>query len=90
MSTRENNPAKGAQNYFRRAEQDETTAKQIRKKERAAEAVKTENLRRLRLAKESADKEAADKAAAEHGGQPAKPARRAKSARKRTAVRMIY
>lgn len=87
MSKRENTPATSAQNFFRRAETDEATAKQIRKKERAAEAAKTANLRRLRLEKESTDKEAADKLAAENGGQPA---RRPKAARKRAAVRMIY
>jgi hypothetical protein len=90
MSKRENTPANSAQNYFRRAELDEASAKQIRKKERAAEAAKTANLRRLRLEKESRDKEAADKLAAENGGQPAKPARRPKAARKRKAVRMVY
>ena len=90
MSKRENTPAASAQNYFRRAEQNEATAKQIRKKERSDDAAKTANLRRLRLEKESADKEAADRLAAENGGQPAKPARRPKAARKRAAVRMIY
>lgn len=89
MPKHENTPANSAQNYFRRAELDDASAKQIRKKERAAEAAKTANLRRLRLEKESKDKEAADKLAAENGGQPAKPAR-AKAARKRKAVRMVY
>ena len=87
MSTPEHNRA---QTYFRPAELDETAAKQIRKKERAAEAAKTANLRRLRLEKESADKEAADRLAAENGGPPAKPARRSKAVRKRAAVRLIY
>ena len=90
MSKRENTPANNAQTYFRRAERDETAAKQIRKKERAAEAAKIANLRRLRLEKEALDKEGADKVAAEKGGQPAKPASRAKTARKRPIVRMIY
>jgi hypothetical protein len=79
-----------AQTYFRRAKHDEDAAKQIRKKERAALAAKIENLRRLRLEKESADKEAADRLAAANCGQPAKRARRSKLARKRAAVRMIY
>ena len=88
MSKRENTPANNAQTYFRRAERDEAAAKQIRKKERAAEATKIANLRRLRLEKEAVDKEGADKVAAENGPQP--PASRAKTARKRPAVRMIY
>lgn len=83
-------PAKNAQTYFRGAEKDEATAKQIRKKERAAEAAKTANLRRLRLEKEAADKEVADRLAAESGGQPAKSGRKKPAARKRAAVRMIY
>ena len=87
MSTGENTAAKSARTYFRRAESDEAAAKQIRKKERAAEATKVENLRRLRLEKEAADKEAADKLSAE-SGKPAKPARRPKA--KRAGVRMIY
>ena len=90
MSGRKSSPEKNAQSYFHRTEQDEASAKQIRKKERAAEAAKMENLRRLRLEKEAADKEAADKLAAENGGQPPKPARRTKATRKRAAVRLIY
>jgi hypothetical protein len=90
MSTREVSQATKAQTYFRRAEHGEDAAKQIRKKERAAAALKTANLRRLRLEKESADKQAADRLAAANGGQPANPARRSKAARKRAAVRMIY
>ena len=90
MSERKNSLATNAQTYFHRAERDETSAKQILKKERAAEVAKIANLRRLRLEKEAADKEAADKLAAESGGQPPKPARRTKARRKRTAVRMIY
>jgi hypothetical protein len=57
---------KGAQKYFKKA-QDETLAKQARKKERAVDATKTAKLRALRLAKEAADKESADKQAAENG-----------------------
>lgn len=83
-------PAKNAQTYFRRNETDEATAKQIRKKERAALAEKTANLRRLRLEKEAADKEVSDRLAAENGGQPAKSGRPKPVARKRTAIRMIY
>ena len=83
-------PAKNAQTYFRGRETDEAVAKQIRKKERAAEAAKTANLRRLRLEKEAADKEVSDRLAAENGGQPAKSGRRKPVARKRAAIRMIY
>lgn len=83
-------PAKNAQNYFRRNETDEATAKQIRKKERAAQAEKTANLRRLRLEKEAADKEVSDRFAAENAGQPAKSGPKKPVARKRTAIRMIY
>ena len=86
MSSGENTATKNAQTYFRRAGRDETAAKQIRKKERAAEAAKTANLRRLRLEKEAAEKEAADRLAAENGGPPAKPA----AARKRRPLRLIY
>lgn len=82
--------ATNAQSFFRRTERDDAAAKQIRKKERAAEAAKTANLRRLRLEKEAADKEAAAKLAAENGGGPAEPARQKPAARKRAAKRMIY
>lgn len=87
MSEPKSSLVKNAQTYFRRAEHDEAAAKQIRKKERAAEATKIANLRRLRLEKEAADRDAADKLAAENGGQPP---RRTKATRKRAAVRMIY
>lgn len=90
MSTREISLANKAQTHFRRPEQDEAAAKQIRKKQRTADAAKIANLRRLRLEKETSDKEAADRLAAASGGQPSKPARRSKPARKRAAVRMIY
>jgi hypothetical protein len=82
--------AKNAQAYFRGSERDEETAKQIRKKERAADTAKTAKLRQLRLEKEALEKDAADKLSAENGGQPAKPARQKVAARKRTAVRMVY
>jgi hypothetical protein len=51
---------KSAQNYFRKAEQTETSLKQAHRKERAADAAKTEKLRALRLAKEAQDKLAAE------------------------------
>jgi len=58
------NPAqKGAQKYFTKAAQDDTLAKELRKKERSAMAAKTAKLRALRLAKEAADKEEADRLA---------------------------
>ena len=50
----EKTPAKNAQAYFRRSGRDEATATQIRKEERAADAAKMANLRRLRLEKEAA------------------------------------
>jgi hypothetical protein len=46
---------KNAQSYFKKAEQDETTAKKEYKKAFAANATKTANLREQRLAKEAAD-----------------------------------
>ena len=85
----ENTPAGKADVYFRNPNEDEETAKQIRKKERAADAAKTAKLRRLRLEKEAADKEAADKAAAEKGSKPAKKAA-VKKERKKPPVRLIY
>src|SRR5215510_1045371 len=51
---------KSAQNHFRKAEQTETNLKQVRRKERVADAAKTEKLRALRLAKEAQDKLAAE------------------------------
>ncbi len=47
---------KNAEKYFRKAERSETSAKQELKKEHAANAAKTANLRELRLAKEAAEK----------------------------------
>ena len=47
---------KNAEKYFRKAERSEMTAKQELKKERAATATKTANLRELRLAKEATEK----------------------------------
>ena len=79
---------KSAQNHFRTAEQSETNLKQIRRKERAADAAKTEKLRALRLAKE-----AQDKLAAQTEGQTNendKPAARRPKKSKRGPVRMIY
>ena len=82
----EKTPAKNAQAYFRRSGRDEATATQIRKEERAADAAKMANLRRLRL-----EKEAADKLAAEKDTAPAQPARQKPAARKPAAtVRITY
>jgi len=64
-TTPQNNAEKNAQKYFRKADQNDTLAKQSRKKERAADAAKTAKLRGLRLAKEQSDKDEADKVAAE-------------------------
>jgi hypothetical protein len=90
MSADRTNQAKTAQTYFHQPAGDEATAKQIRKKERATEAAKTANLRRLRLEKEAGEKQAADKLAAESGGKPAKPAAQKPAAPKRRAVRLVY
>ena len=88
QQSKQSNAEKGAQKYFKKEVQDETLAKQARKKERAAGAAKTAKLRALRLAKEAADKEVTDKQAAETGGVPAK--RKRTAAVKSTMVRMSY
>jgi hypothetical protein len=79
---------KSAQNHFRKAEQTEASFKQVRRKERAAEAVKTEKLRALRLAKEAQDKLAAETEAQTNVG--VKPVSRHPRKSKRGPVRMIY
>jgi hypothetical protein len=60
-----NNAEKNAQKFFKKSEQNDTTAKRARKKERSDHAAKTAKLRDLRLAKEMVDKAEADKQAAE-------------------------
>jgi hypothetical protein len=77
-----------AQTYFRKGEQTETNLKQVRRKERAADAVKTEKLRALRLAKEAQDKVAVETKARTNVG--VKPVARHPRKSKRGAVRMIY
>jgi len=77
---------KSAQNHFRKAEQSETSLKQARKKERAADAAKTEKLRAQRLAKEAQDKLVAETEAQTNVDD--KPA--ARRPPKRGPVRMIY
>ena len=79
---------KSAQNHFKKAEQSETNLKQARRKERAADAAKTEKLRALRLAKEAQDKLAAESEAGTDAG--AKPAAKRPQQGKRGPVRMIY
>jgi hypothetical protein len=79
---------KSAQTHFRKAEQTETNLKQVRRKERAADAVKTEKLRALRLAKEAQDKVAAETEAQTNVG--VKPVAPHPRKRKRGPVRMIY
>jgi hypothetical protein len=79
---------KSAQSHFRKAEQSETSLKQARKKERAADAAKTERLRALRLAKEAQDKLAAETEAQTNAG--VKPVARRPQQSKRGPVRMIY
>lgn len=88
-SSNQEGAAKSAQNYFRKSEQADVTAKQLRKKERQAESAKTANLRRLRLEKEAADKknvELAVQTGAESAA--AKPIRSAP--RKRSITRLVY
>ena len=79
---------KSAQSHFRKAEQSETSLKQARKKERAADAEKTAKLRALRLAKEAQDKLVAETEAQTNVG--VKPAARRPQQSKRGSVRMIY
>jgi hypothetical protein len=79
---------KSAQSHFRKAEQSETSLKQARKKERAADAAKTERLRALRLAKEAQDKLAAESEVPTNAS--VKPAARRPQQSKRSPVRMIY
>ena len=77
---------KSAENHFRKAEQTETNLKQVRRKERVADAAKTEKLRALRLAKEAKDKLAAEPEAQPPAGE--KPD--AQPPRKSKPIRMIY
>jgi hypothetical protein len=79
---------KSAQSHFRKAEQSETSLKQARRKERAADAAKTEKLRALRLAKEAADKLAAETEAQTSVG--AKSPARGPQKSGRGSIRMIY
>jgi hypothetical protein len=88
QQSKQSTAEKGAQKYFKKEIQDETLAKQTRKKERAADAAKTAKLRALRLAKEAADKEATEMQTAKTGGVPAK--RKRAAAVKSTMVRMSY
>jgi hypothetical protein len=71
----QNSAQKSAQSFFTKSGQDESLAKQTRKKERTAVTAKTAKLRELRLAKEAADKVESDRMAAEHPA-PARPERR--------------
>ena len=87
----QNNAQKSAQTFFTKAGQDESLAKQTRKKERTAVATKTAKLRELRLAKEAADKVEADRMAAEHP-EPVRPERRkrAPAAKAAKVMRFTY
>jgi hypothetical protein len=77
---------KSAQNHFKKAEQTEMSLKQVRRKERAADAAKTEKLRALRLAKEAQDKVAAEPEVQPNPGD--KP--EAQPPRKSKPVRLVY
>jgi len=73
--------------------QEETLAKEVRKKERSATAAKTARLRALRLAKEATDKEEADRLAAEKPDAVASARRKrvpASAAKPAKLVRMTY
>ena len=89
----QNPTQKSAQKYFAKSAQDETLAKQVRKKERTVTAAKTARLRALRLAKEAADKQEVDRlaarktAAAASGRRERAPVPKDKPAK---LVRMIY
>ena len=76
------------ESHFRASERSESTLKQTRKKERAADAAKTARLRGLRLAKEAAEKLAIENAAPQAG----KGAKRAKSPSqpKPRVTRLVY
>jgi uncharacterized protein (DUF2344 family) len=95
QTTTQNPAEKNAQKYFRKAEQNETLAKQTRKTERQVHAAKTAKLRGLRLAKELADREEAEKLAAEEGTKNADApsrarAKRAAKVKPAAMVRMTY
>ena len=80
---------KNAQHYFRKAElQPDTLAKQLRKKERVADAANTKRLRELRLAKEAEEQQARDKLAAELG--TAAPTARKRPRVTKSVVRLTY
>jgi hypothetical protein len=79
---------KSAQSHFKKAEQSETSLKQVLRKERAADAAKTEKLRALRLAKEAQDKLAAETEA--QTNTDVKTAERRPRKSKRSSDRMIY
>ena len=83
---RQNSAQTSAQTYFRKTEQSDELIKKTLKKERAASAAKTANLRQLRLAKEAADKEEAEKLQA---GRPA-PRKREARAKPAAMLRLRY
>ena len=79
---------KSAQSHFRKAQPSETSLKQARGKERAADAAKTERLRALRLAKEAQDKLVAETEGQTKAG--VKSVARGTHQSKRGLVRMTY
>jgi hypothetical protein len=82
---------KNAQKYFRKAEQNETTAKQNSRTERAKAAGKTAKLRELRLAKEQADNEELERIAAEKAKNGVPAARkRVEKVKPPAMIRMTY
>ena len=86
---KQNAAQRSAQNFFAKTGQDDSSAKQVRKKERAAVDAKTAKLRELRLAKESADRVEADRVAAETPATPARP-KRASAPKPAKPLRFTY
>jgi hypothetical protein len=86
----QNAAQKSAQTYFNKAAQDDSVAKQSRKKERATADAKTAKLRALRMAKEAADKQEADRLAAEPGHVAPTPRRKRAAPAKPTVQRFTY
>ena len=87
---KQNAAQKSAQNFFAKTGQDESLAKQSRKKERAAVDAKTAKLRELRLAKESSEKVEADRAASEAPSTPAVKRKRAAAVKAPKVLRFTY
>ena len=86
----QNSAQKGAQKYFTKTAQDDTLAKETRKKERNVGAAKMAKLRALRLAKEAADKVETDRLAQTAGAAPSAPRKRARAVKPAGMIRLSY